>query len=179
LNRTEDGGLQAHFFIGVNAAEKVTDLIEPSLCAMGFELVRVLVQGNQRPVLQVMAERIDRTPMTVEDCAEISRAVSAILDVEDPIPSAYHLEVTSPGLDRPLTRRADFERFAGFEARVETGMPVDGRRRFRGRLLGLEGDEVRLQLPEGERRIALDVIRKAKLVLTDDLLTAGRQERRS
>ena len=146
---------------------------------MGFELVRVLVQGNQRPVLQVMAERIDRTPMTVEDCAEISRAVSAILDVEDPIPSAYHLEVTSPGLDRPLTRRADFERFAGFEARVETGMPVDGRRRFRGRLLGLEGDEVRLQLPEGERRIALDVIRKAKLVLTDDLLTAGRQERRS
>jgi ribosome maturation factor RimP len=179
LNRTEDGGLRAHFFIGVNATEKVTDLIEPSLRAMGFELVRVLLQGNQRPTLQVMAERIDRSPMTVEDCAEISRAVSALLDVEDPIPSAYHLEVTSPGLDRPLTRPADFERFAGFEARIETQLPVDGRRRFRGRLLGLAGAEVRLELPEGEQRLALDGIRKAKLVLTDDLLAASRRERRS
>jgi ribosome maturation factor RimP len=179
LNRTEDGGLQAHFFIGVNATEKVTDLIEPSLRAMGFELVRVLVQGNQRPVLQVMAERIDRSSMTVEDCAQISRAVSAILDVEDPIPSAYHLEVTSPGLDRPLTRPADFERFAGFEARIETELPIEGRRRFRGRLLGLADDDVRIQLPEGEQRIALGAIKKAKLVLTDELLAASRQERRS
>lgn len=146
---------------------------------MGYELVRVSVQGRQRPTLQVMAERIDRSAMTVDDCAEISRTVSALLDVEDPIPGAYRLEVTSPGVDRPLVRPADFERFAGFEAKVETHLPVGGRRRFQGRLLGLDGDEVRLQLPEGEQRLALGDIKKARLVLTDELLSAARPERRS
>lgn len=146
---------------------------------MGFDLVRVAVQGRQRPVLQVMAERRDRRAMTVDDCAEVSRAVSALLDVEDPFPDAYQLEVSSPGIDRPLTRIEDFDRFRGFEARLETSAPHDGRRRFKGRLLGTVEDSVRLALPEGERTFAFGDIKKAKLVLTDDLLAAARAEQGS
>jgi ribosome maturation factor RimP len=124
-------------------------------------------------------ERGDYAPPTLDDCAEVSHAVSALLDVADPLPGAYRLEVTSPGIDRPLVRRADYERFAGFETRLETELPIEGRRRFRGRLLGLAGDQVRLALPEGELLIPLDAIKKAKLVLTDDLLAAAQMERRS
>ena len=156
---------------------QVAELIEPTLSDMGFDLVRVLLHGGQRPTLQVMAERADRAPMTVEHCAAISRAVSAILDVADPIAGAYRLEVTSPGLDRPLTRRADFERFRGFEARVETEVPIEGRRRFRGRLLGVEGDQLRLQLEDGEQAIPYAGIKKAKLVVTDELLAAAPEQR--
>jgi ribosome maturation factor RimP len=101
------------------------------------------------------------------------------LDVDDPIAGAYRLEVSSPGLDRPLVRRTDFERFAGFEARVETDLPIDGRRRFRGRLLGLVGDDLRIQLAEGEHTIPYTAIKKAKLVVTDELLAAAQAERRS
>ena len=143
---------------------------------MGFELVRVLLHGSQRPTLQVMAERADRSPMTVEQCAEISRAVSAILDVADPIAGAYRLEVTSPGLDRPLTRRADFDRFRGFEARVETELPIEGRRRFRGRLLGVVDDQLRLQLEDGEQAIPYAEIKKAKLIVTDEMLAAAAKQ---
>ena len=146
---------------------------------MGFDLVRVTLQGQKRRVVQVMAERRDRRAMTVDDCAEISRAVSALLDVEDPFPDAYQLEVSSPGIDRPLTRPEDYERFKGYEARVETDLPLDGRRRFKGRLVGLDGDTVRIALPEGEKSIALDDIKKAKLVLTDDLLAAAWAEQGS
>jgi len=146
---------------------------------MGFELVRVLLHGGQRPTLQIMAERADRQAMTVEHCAEISRAVSAVLDVEDPIPGAYRLEVTSPGLDRPLTRRADFERFRGSEARVETEVPIEGQRRFRGRLLGMVDDQLRLQGADGERLIPYASIKKAKLILTDEVLAAAAAEQRS
>lgn len=158
---------------------QVTELVEPTLRDMGFEPVRVALTGGQRPTLQVMVERLDRAPMTVDHCAEISRAVSALLDVADPLAGAYRLEVTSPGIDRPLTRRADFDRFAGFEVRVETDLPIEGRRRFRGRLVGLVGDQIQLRLPEGEQSIPFDVIKKAKLVLTDDLLAAAQAERRS
>ena len=158
---------------------QVTELIEPTLRDMGLELVRVLVSGGQRPTLQIMVERGDHAPTTLDDCAEVSRAVSALLDVADPLPGGYRLEVTSPGIDRPLVRRADYERFAGFEARLETELPIDGRRRFRGRLLGVADDHVRLALPEGEQSIPLDAIKKAKLVLTDDLLAAAQMERRS
>jgi len=162
----------------VDASRQVAELIEPTLSDMGFELVRVLLHGGQRPTLQVMAERADRAPMTVEHCAEISRAVSAILDVADPIAGTYRLEVTSPGLDRPLTRRADFERFRGFEARVETEVAIDGRRRFRGRLLGVVDDQLRLQLAEGEeQRIPCAGIKKAKLVVTDEMLAAAPEQR--
>lgn len=153
--------------------ERIADLITPSLEANGFELVRVMLTGGDRPTLQIMADRTDETPITVDDCADISRVVSAILDVEDPVKGAYTLEVSSPGIDRPLVRRKDFERFAGFEAKVETAAPVDGRRRFRGRLLGVEGDDVRLALDDGEAAIPLSAIDRAKLVMTDELLAAA------
>lgn len=153
-------------------AAQIERMIAPSLAAMGYDIVRVLLTGGQRPTLQVMAERADGQDMSVDDCAEISRAVSALLDVEDPIAGAYTLEVSSPGIDRPLTRPADFQRFAGFEARVETRQPVEGRKRFRGRLLGLEGDSVRIATPEGEATLPVDDILRAKLVLTDELIAA-------
>ena len=158
----------------MDRTRQITELIEPTLNEMGFELVRVLVAGGQRPTLQIMVERRDEAPITVEHCAEVSHAISALLDVADPIAGAYRLEVTSPGIDRPLVRRADYERFAGLEARLETELPIDGRRRFRGRLAGLSGDDVRLALPEGECAIPLGAIKKAKLVLTDELLAAAR-----
>ena len=135
---------------------QITELIEPTLNEMGFELIRVLVTGGQRPTLQIMVERADLAPLTVEHCAGASRAISALLDVADPIAGAYRLEVSSPGIDRPLVRRADYERFAGLEARLETELPIDGRRRFRGRLIGLAGDRVRLALPGGR---AVDPVR--------------------
>ncbi len=172
-------GPRAHFFIAVDRTETIAELIEPTLETMGYELVRVMSTGGRTPTLQVMAERLDRVGMTVDDCAEISRALSVILDVEDPIDGAYQLEVSSPGIDRPLTKPADFERFTGFEARVESDRLIGGQRKFKGRLLGLENEAVRLALPEGERTIPLASIRKAKLVLTDDLLAAAEAEGRN
>ena len=157
--------------------DRISALIEPSLDAMGYELVRVQLQGRQRQVLQIMAERRDRNPMTVEHCADISRTVSAILDVEDPIPGAYTLEVISPGIDRPLTRAQDYERFAGFEAKVETTRPVDGRKRFRGRLIGIDAElVVRLEVEAEQVVIPYADIHRAKLVLTDELIAAAMAE---
>ncbi|MGE5538348.1 MAG: ribosome maturation factor RimP [Gemmatimonas sp.] len=160
-------------------ADTVATLIEPTLQSMGYALVRVaLVGGAGRPTLQVMAERVDGAAMSVDDCADISEAVSAVLDVEDPIAGAYTLEVSSPGIDRPLVKKADYERFAGFEARVETSEPVGGRKRFRGRLLGTAEDSVRLKLDTGEDvELPLARISKAKLVLTDELIAAGNRPR--
>lgn len=157
--------------------ERISALVAPSLDAMGYELVRVLLQGRQNPTLQIMAERRDRAPMTVDDCADISRAMSALLDVEDPIAAAYTLEVSSPGIDRPLTRRQDYERFAGFEAKLETTRPVDGRKRFRGKVLGVDPDDrVQLMVETGEIFIPLGEVKSAKLVLTDELIAAAMKE---
>ena len=156
---------------------EVARLIAPPLEAMGYALVRVRLSGGGRPTLQVMAERGDGKEMTVEDCAEISRAVSAILDVEDPIAGAYVLEVSSPGLDRPLTRPEDFSRFAGHEAKLDLSDAVDGRKRIRGRLVGLEGDNVRIVTEEGESALPVAVIRSAKLVLTDALIAESMKRR--
>jgi ribosome maturation factor RimP len=160
-------------------ADTVATLIEPTLQSMGYALVRVAIVGAAgRPTLQVMAERNDGAAMAVEDCADISEAVSAVLDVEDPIAGAYTLEVSSPGIDRPLVKKADYERFAGFEARVETSEPVAGRKRFRGRVLGTGDDTVRLKLDTGEDvDVPLARIIKAKLVLTDELIAAGSRPR--
>ena len=153
---------------------EITRLIEPSLSAMGYQLVRVqLSGGQQRPTVQIMAERSDGSGMTVEDCTEVSRAVSALLDVADPLPFSYMLEVSSPGIDRPLTRPADYQRFAGHEAKLETRWPVAGKRRFRGRLLGVEGEVVRMKTEEGEIALPLSEIERAKLVLTDELIAAS------
>lgn len=154
--------------------ERLESLIGPTVDAMGYVLVRVTMSGKQRPVLQVMAERKDGVNMTVEDCADISRAVSAVLDVEDPIQGAYMLEVSSPGIDRPLTRKSDFQRYAGFEARIEMTLPVDNRKRFKGRLLGIDdAGIVRIAAEDGEFALPFDDIQKAKLVLTDELIAAS------
>lgn len=153
--------------------ERLIAIIEPTLQDMGYELVRVLVQGTKRQTLQVMADRADGAPMTVDDCAAISRTLSAVLDVEDPIPGPYNLEISSPGIDRPLTRPKDFDDWAGFDAKVETDTLIGGRRRFTGRLLGLdEEDNVRLVAEDGEHRLPRVRIAKAKLVLTDALIDA-------
>jgi ribosome maturation factor RimP len=175
-----------------DTAQRIERLIEPALTAMGYDLVRVALQGGEsRPTLQIMAERKDGVGMTVDDCADISRTLSALLDVEDPIASAYTLEVSSPGIDRPLVKRADFERFAGFEARIETVQPVAGRKRFRGRLMGVTGEDVRLREPakdgaqkaqadgvDNETLVPLAAIARAKLVLTDELIAATQTTKR-
>jgi ribosome maturation factor RimP len=149
---------------------EIARLVEPSLEAMGYRLVRVMLSGRHRPTLQLMVERRDEAPMSVDDCAEISRTVSALLDVTDPIAGAYTLEVSSPGIDRPLVRPEDYDRFAGFEAQVELAQPLEGRKRFRGRLLGRSGDDARLAVARSELRLPLAAIARAKLVLTDELL---------
>jgi ribosome maturation factor RimP len=155
---------------------EIVRIIEPSLEAMGYRLVRAALTNGQRPTLQVMAERRDEVAMTVDDCADISRSVSALLDVADPIAGAYTLEVSSPGIDRPLTRPEDYDRFAGFEARIDLSAPLDGRKRYRGRLLGRAGDCVRLAGEGGEARLPLAAIARAKLVLTDDLLAQAQRK---
>ena len=153
---------------------EIAQMIEPSLAAMGYRLVRVVVTSGRRATLQVMAERIDDAPMTVDDCALISRSVSALLDVADPIADAYLLEISSPGIDRPLVRPEDYDRFSGFEARIELTEPFGGRKRFRGRLLGTADGEVRLATEAGEARLPLASVARARLVLTDDLIAASR-----
>ena len=141
---------------------------------MGYELVRVSM--SKGGTLQIMIEPADGRPMDVEDCATLSRALSAVLDVEDPIPSAYTLEVSSPGIDRPLTREKDYVRWAGHVARVETTQPIEGRRRFKGTLLGLENGTVRIRLDDGkEADVPLAQVTRAKLELTDALLDEHRR----
>jgi ribosome maturation factor RimP len=156
--------------MGLDRAAAVERLVAPSLAATGFEVVRVQFVGQYSPVLQIMIERTDRRAISVDDCANVSRAVSALLDVEDVIPGSYTLEVSSPGIDRPLTRPEHFVRFAGFEAKLETRIPLDGRKRFTGRLLGLEGERVRIATAEGELALPLADVQRAKLVLTDELI---------
>jgi ribosome maturation factor RimP len=159
-------------FIDIAAIES---MIAPSLAAMGYRIVRIAFTGGGRgATLQIMAERDDEASMTVDDCAAISHAVSALLDVADPIASSYMLEVSSPGIDRPLTRREDFERFAGFEAKIDLKEPLEGRRRFRGKLLGTDGQQVSLRVDGETQRLPLAGIARAKLVLTDELIAASR-----
>ncbi|MEX0808459.1 MAG: ribosome maturation factor RimP [Dongiaceae bacterium] len=161
----------------MDATDRIERLIAPTLDGMGYDLVRVALIGSVgRQTLQIMAERRDRVGMTVEDCADISRAVSAVLDVEDPISSSYTLEVSSPGIDRPLTRLDDFARFAGFEAKVELSAPLEGRKRFRGRIKGVAGESVRIETEDGEADVPFGRIQKAKLVLTDELIAAAAKE---
>jgi ribosome maturation factor RimP len=147
-------------------------MIAPSLQAMGYRVVRVAFTGGRRATLQIMAERIDDAAMTVDDCAEVSHTVSALLDVADPIAAPYMLEVSSPGIDRPLVRREDYQRFAGFEAKIELNEPHEGRKRFRGRLMGVEGEAAKLLVGEEAVLLPLAAVARAKLVLTDDLIAA-------
>lgn len=140
---------------------------------MGYEIVRVMFTGAGTRTLQIMIDRADGETVTIDDCGQVSRSISALLDVADLRDTPYDLEISSPGIDRPLTRRRDFDRFAGFEARIELKALIDGRRRFRGRLKGVAGDSVRLCGQSGEIDLPFDAIQKAKLVMTDELLTAS------
>ena len=154
--------------------DKVMPHIQAAARALGFDIVRVRFLGNARPVLQIMAERSDGT-MIIEDCARLSREISAHLDVADPIAGAYTLEVSSPGIDRPLTRRKDFVRWAGHTAKVELSIALNNRKRFRGRLLGFVDVPPRVHLHDesvGEVLLTPEHVRTASLVLTDDLLKA-------
>lgn len=159
--------------------DRLAELAEPTLEGMGYALVRAQVSGKKHPTVQIMAERKDRQAMTVDDCAEISRALSAVFDVEDPIKGSYSLEVSSPGIDRPLMREEDYERFAGFDAKVEMARPIDGRKRFSGRVLGCTGGHVRLRVQDGEQTdvdLPLSDVAKAKLILTDELIAAHERQ---
>jgi len=145
-------------------------IIEPAVQAAGYRLVRLRVLNGKMKTLQIMAERPDGT-MNVEDCARLSRALSEFLESEDPIEGEYHLEVSSPGIDRPLTRQGDYARWAGHEAKLELNAPDEaGRKRFKGLLLGLDGNDVVIEVDGARRKFAFRAIAEAKLVLTDKLI---------
>ncbi|MDG4646902.1 ribosome maturation factor RimP [Roseibacterium sp. SDUM158017] len=148
---------------------RMAEILTPVIEGMGYEVVRIRLMGGQTKTLQVMVERPEGG-IEVDECAEISGAISAVLDVEDPLEEAYSLEVSSPGIDRPLTRLKDFETFEGHEARIETTEMIDGRRRFKGVLAGVEDDEVLINIDEGTVGLHFDWLSDAKLVLTDDLI---------
>jgi ribosome maturation factor RimP len=152
---------------------RLAEIVTPAIEDLGFELVRIRLMGGKTRTLQIMADRPDGG-IIVEDCAKISTAVSAILDVEDPVEDQYILEVSSPGIDRPLTRLKDFDMWADYEARIETTELIDGRRRFKGILRGTEGDEVLIELEEHGESVTIglqfDWLSDAKLILTDDLI---------
>ena len=162
---------------------RLAEIIGPAIDSMGFELVRVRLMGGKTRVLQVMADR-PGGGIVVDECARISTTLSALLDVEDPIEDAYVLEVSSPGIDRPLTRLKDFELWTGYEARVETAEMIDGRRRFRGVLAGVEDDEILIEIadPKGETitiGLRFDWLSDAKLVLTDELVAEMLRNRKA
>ncbi|WP_299787520.1 ribosome maturation factor RimP [uncultured Marivita sp.] len=148
---------------------RLAEIVTPVIEDMGFELVRIRLMSGKTATLQIMAERPEGG-IEVDECAAISTAVSATLDVEDPILDTYTLEVSSPGIDRPLTRLKDFETFEGYEAKIETSELIDGRKRFKGVLAGVEGDEVLINLDEGTVGLKFDWLTDAKLVLTDELI---------
>jgi ribosome maturation factor RimP len=152
---------------------RLAGIVGPVIEGMGFELVRVRLMGGKTRILQIMADRPDGG-IEVDECADISTAISAVLDVEDPIEDNYVLEVSSPGIDRPLTRLKDFEMWKGWEARIETTELIDGRRRFKGALAGVEDEEILIEIEEGGQEVTIglrfDWLSDAKLILTDDLI---------
>lgn len=152
---------------------RIAGIVAPTLLDMGYELVRVAVLGRERPTVQIMADRADGAQINVSDCESITHALGAVIDVADPLPGAWTLEVSSAGIDRPLTRRKDWNRFAGHMARVEMAVPIEGRRRFNGIILGADATDARIRLDDGvEIGAPLADIRRAKLVLTDALIEA-------
>jgi ribosome maturation factor RimP len=166
---------EARFYREKGAAARVAQIVEPVLGDLGFRLVRVKTSAQHGTTVQIMCERPDGT-MTVEDCEAVSRAVSPVLDLEDPVAEAYRLEVSSPGIDRPLVRGSDFQRWAGYEAKIELAVPLEGRKRFRGIIRGADATTASIELPDAPgdeevvAQLALDDIGEARLVLTDDLI---------
>jgi ribosome maturation factor RimP len=168
------GALRDRFIREAGLPARIAAIIEPALEDRGFRLVRVAISGREGKTVQVMAERSNGT-MTIEDCEAVSREISALLDVHDPIAGAYRLEVSSPGIDRPLVRPSDFEDWAGHEAKIELTEPIDGRKRFRGTLEGFEDGEIRIDVDLGEAGrqvigLPIGLVGEAKLVLTEDLI---------
>ena len=161
---------------------RLADIVQPVIEGLGFELVRIRLMGGATRILQIMADKPDGG-IEVDHCGDISTAVSAVLDVEDPIEENYVLEVSSPGIDRPLTRLKDFEMWKGWEARIETTELIDGRRRFKGTLGGVEGEEVLIQLDEGKDTVTIglqfDWLSDAKLILTDELISEMLRQKKS
>lgn len=170
--------LEARFVRETGQAAEIAALVEPVLEELGFQLVRIKVSGRDGSTVQIMIEREDGT-CSIEDCTLVSRRLSPVMDAHDPMPGRYHLEVSSPGIDRPLVRPKDFNNWAGYEAKVELNELIEGRRRFRGRLDGYSDGEVRLEVDlenyDGPRTLGLpvDLIAGAKLVLSDDLIKAS------
>ena len=162
--------------------KRLAEIVTPVIEGLGFELVRLRLMSGKTKTLQIMAERPDGS-IDVDDCGQISTAVSALMDVEDPIEDNYALEVSSPGIDRPLTRLKDFDTWQGYEAKLETTELIDGRRRFKGELAGVEGDEVLVNLPEGGETVTVglqfDWLSDAKLLLTEDLISEMLRQRKA
>ena len=156
---------------------RLAEIITPAIEGLGFELVRVRLMGGKTRILQIMADRPEGG-IVVDDCAKISTAVSAVLDVEDPIEDNYTLEVSSPGIDRPLTRLKDFAVWEGYEARIETTELIDGRRRFKGLLAGVDGEEVLIEIEEGTIGLNFEWLSDAKLILTDELIAEMLRQRK-
>ncbi len=153
---------------------RLAEIIMPRIAAMGYDLVRVRMLGRERPTVQIMADRADGAQINIEDCEAISHQIGAVLDVEDIVPGAWTLEVSSAGIDRPLTRPRDWNRFSGHAAKVEMAVPtLDGRKRFSGTVLGAAGGEGRLRLDDGsEIAVTLADVKSARLILTDALIEA-------
>jgi ribosome maturation factor RimP len=166
--------------------QRLSGVVTPTIEGMGFRLVRLRLMGGKRITLQIMAERAPDTTgagtMEVEDCAKLSRALSAVLDVEDPIEQEYSLEVSSPGIDRPLTRLEDFARWQGYQARLETAGMIDGRKRFKGVLAGVDGTQVLIETDapdiDGAIGLEFDWLADARLVLTDELIAESLRARK-
>jgi len=154
----------------------LADMLEPVIENLGYETVRIMTIGQANPTLQIMIDKTDGTEITVDDCAKVSRALSEVLDEKDPINDKYNLEVSSPGLDRPLTKLEHFIRFSGNEVKIETSAVVNGRKRFKGVLSGVEGENVLLKMDGTDYEILFEDISKAKIVLTDELLAKWEAE---
>jgi ribosome maturation factor RimP len=174
MQTSANGASGDRFIREAGLSAEVASVVEPMLEAHGFRLVRIEISGRDGKTVQIMAERPDGT-MTIEDCESISRELSPLLDVCDILSESYRLEVSSPGIDRPLVRPSDFENWSGYEAKLELREPVDGRRRFRGRLEGFDDGEIRIEVDLGEDGpkligVPLGLVTAAKLVLTDELV---------
>ena len=154
----------------MEVTETIANTITPALTSLGYELVRVALIGGDVKTVQIMAERLDRQNMTVDDCEKISQTVSALLDVADPFPGHWVLEVSSPGVDRPLVKLADYERFKGEEAKVELNIDIDGRKRFKGVLKGVQGSVVTMDFEGKEITFDFADVAKAKLTFKDETL---------
>lgn len=155
----------------MNTEQRVENIITPALLHRGFRVVRIQLQGSKRKTLQIMIEHMDDTGITIDDCALVSQTISVLLDIEDPIHESYMLEVSSPGMDRPLVKQDDFERFAGSRAKVELKTPYEGHSKLQGFLRGVEEDMIKIELDEEKKvaAIAFSDIKKAKLVPDYDM----------